>query len=249
MSKRLFALTITILAQVAFVQAQELHYFVIEDIAAPFQMQHKDGTHSGIISDVVFALRDHLGVDIETTVAPTKRIELTLSKPTDFDWITYDAPAWNSLEQGEMLPEPLFEVHHAALHCPELVPDQLFNDKPAFAIIKGFRYPELSSLESQNKLSLIPVRDYEKGFELVDLKRATAFIEMAVRIKYKMSISQHDHPCEEITNISEVIRPYWIHIAVNKNMAADKKDGINNAIIELKSKGIIKDILQRYGAH
>jgi polar amino acid transport system substrate-binding protein len=226
--------------------AEPLRYYVVDANAAPFQITENGASTGGIITKIVEALAPKLDAPLKTHVAVSKRIENLLSREQNYDWITYHAKVWNALSKGEIIDEPLFYVRHALMHCnPELkAPVDL--SQMHIAIINGFRYPELSAMELDGKLSLLETRDYSQAIELIGLGRVNGFVEMGIRLEYQLQQLDNKKDCLSLSDISHIIPPYAIYIAVNASMDEAIKTKIKTELQLMRSNGSIEKIWSQY---
>ena len=97
--------------------AEELHYYVVEDLAKPFQIEDENLSQKGFITDVVQEIAARLDLVLNKHVAPSPRVEKLLAEETFDNWIAYDSPAWNSISLGTPLSKPLLQVTHSIAHC------------------------------------------------------------------------------------------------------------------------------------
>lgn len=240
------AVTVLLLGFQPLVNAEELHYYVVEDLAKPFQIEDKNLSQRGFITDVVSKIATELNLTLSTHIAPSQRVEKLLAEETFDNWIAYDSPAWNSIVLGTPLSQPLLQVTHSMAHCDNpLTPAHILKGKTV-AILKQFRYPGLSKLEARGEIELRKVKTYDQGFELLDLGRVDGFAEMDTRLRYYLQSERPNAKCAQITSISSVEPPYPLYLVVNKHMNKDIRNAINEAFLNLIQDGFVDRTLASY---
>lgn len=237
------------------VSAHDLHYYVIEDIAAPFQITDPTTPEQGIITDIVVKLAEELKLDLEVLVSPSPRIEKLLQKQDveQENWIAYDSPAWNSIPNGSQLSEPLLTVEHSIIHCSPSTGHGHHHENNLrdhrLAVLKDFRYPGLEKLAQDKVLELQPVKSYAQGFKLVELERVDGFIEMDTRLRFNFNKYKQDAPeakCASIEKIGDIEPKYNLYLVVNKNMDDTLKRAIDEAYSRLKRDNFVQEVINKY---
>ena len=226
--------------------AETLDYYVVEALTEPFQISDANAKQKGFITDVVEALTEELDIELVTHVAPSPRIELLLEDENKNNWIAYDSPAWNSIPRGIQLTTPLLKVTHSAVHCGHRHSFEGHMQGHSFAVLKHFRYPGLSRLAKEGSIELVPVKNYEQGFNLVDLKRVDGFIEMDTRLKYKLASTSPSPRCREISSVGDVEPAYDLVLVVSQEMATQKRAQHNEALQRLAKNGLLEELLTKY---
>jgi polar amino acid transport system substrate-binding protein len=225
---------------------QSVHYYVVESNAAPFQITENGQSAGGIITQIAESLFSKLEVPLTTHVAPSKRIEVLLTAEHSRDWVAYDAKVWDSLSNGELIDVPLFDVHHALLHCNPSLKEPADLAKMHIAILKGFRYPELSAMSLDGTLSLLETRDYAQAIKLVKLARVSGFVEMDVRLDYQLQKLSDKKHCLRLSDLSNVIDPYSIYLAVNASMDSTLKQKIKDQLILMRKDGSLSKVWSQF---
>ena len=226
--------------------SEHLDYYVVDELAAPFQISDPNAKQKGFITEVVEALADKLEMQLATHVTPSPRIQKILADETQTNWITYDSPAWNSVPNAVYLDTPLLKVTHSAVHCNH---SHVFENKlegHSFAVLKHFEYPALSRLALEGKIELVPVKSYKQGFALVDLGRVHGFIEMDTRLKYNITLQDQPPECTSISSIGDTEPEYEIVLAVSKSMSATRIKLLNQALKDLQSDDFLEQTLEKY---
>lgn len=226
--------------------AEELHYYVVEDLAKPFQIEDENLSQSGFITDVVKQIATKLNLTLSTHIAPSQRVERLLAEETFDNWIAYDSPAWISIVLGIPLSQPLLQVTHSMAHCDSpLTPADTLQGKTV-AVLKQFRYPGLSKLEASGEIELRKVKTYEQGFELLDRGRVDGFAEMDTRIRYYLKSERPNAKCAQITSIPNVEPAYPLYLVVNKHMNKETREAINETFLKLVKDGFVDRTLASY---
>ncbi|OZG73352.1 hypothetical protein BTA51_09980 [Hahella sp. CCB-MM4] len=229
---------------------KRINYLVVEDLATPFQIASTGVHKGGIISDIVDEVFSDSDYEIKAVTYPVKRLHLFVRESNPGLWITYDAKVWNSMaDVGHMIDAPLFTVKHSFLTCsPPVVP---FTDDAALygaqiAILDNFDYPELEQLASNGRLTLVPVENYQRGFNLVTAHRVSGFVEMEIRLKYNLKKYDTRADCLTFLDFSPIIAPYDIYLVVSNTASPDTIQFIRERILHMRESGEIKAILGRY---
>ena len=240
------AVAVFLLSSPPLINAEELHYYVVEDLAKPFQIEDESLSQRGFITDIVQEIAKNLDLTLSTHVAPSQRVEKLLAEETFDNWIAYDSPAWESIVLGIPLSQPLLQVTHSIAHCDNpLTPPHAIQGKTV-AILKQFRYPGLSKLEASGEIELRKVKTYEQGFELLDLGRVDGFAEMDTRLRYYLKNERPNAKCAQITSIPNVEPPYPLYLVVNKHMNKKMRDAINESFLNLVKDGFVDRTLTSY---
>ncbi|MFD2231258.1 substrate-binding periplasmic protein [Alkalimarinus sediminis] len=230
---------------------EEVNYLIVEDLSVPFQVTEQGESKGGIITDIVDEVFKDSSYTVKHHVLPLNRLYKMIESRELQNWIAYDAKAWNSLSQwGEFVPEPLFSVNHTYLTCKENPPlhfesaDDINNQK--IATIRGFINPELSELEKNDKLSLVPVDEYLQGINLAALSRVDGFVEMELRIRFNMQRESINEPCLKFVDMSQIIPAYSIYFSTDKHNNTGLNQFVNNRIKTLKGTGKIDQMMGQY---
>ncbi len=234
-------------------QAQQIDYLVVENLAQPFQINDRHISNGGIISDIVDLIFADSHYDVVHKVFPVKRITRMVETKKVKNWITYDAKVWNAMsEWGNFVEEPLFSVNHTYLTCYHQ-PEQINNGKDLkgmdINILEGFDYPELNALKQKELIKLFPVRSYLRAFNLVELKRISAFVEMEFRIRFHLLRNQINSGCFRFVDMSKIIPAYNIFLTIDKNSDKKLKNFVESRLRELKKAGELERIYNHYIYH
>lgn len=246
---KLSALILFSLSSTAF--SEEVNYLIVEGLSEPFQLTQDGKSKGGIISDIVDKVFENSPYTVKHHSFPVNRLYKMIESGEITNWIAYDAKVWNSLsEWGDFVDEPLFPVTHTYLTCNPSAPEQIdsANDinNHYIAVLKNFNYPELDELRGKEQLNLIPVSDYNQGINLTMLNRVDAFVEMDLRVRFKLKTTSIDKPCLQFVDISHIIPAYSIYLSTDKNNKSGVNEYAAKRIKELKQSGAIQKTLSRY---
>ncbi len=228
----------------------EMKYLVVEDLATPFQIATA-GTHQGgIITDIVMEIFKGTHIQVKPITFPVKRLHRYVRSGEPGDWIAYDAKVWNTLEDvGEFIDVPLFTVRHSFLTCAP--PPTSFDEAATLtgaqiAILGNFNYPELEALSSRDLLTLVPVENYLRGFNLAINNRVSGFVEMEIRLKYNLKKLEKQSDCLTFVDFSPVIPPYDIFLVMSNSASQDTREFVSNKVRRMRNSGVIDRILGKY---
>ncbi|WP_250655429.1 transporter substrate-binding domain-containing protein [Alkalimarinus coralli] len=231
--------------------SEEVHYLIVERLSEPFQLTQDGKSNGGIISDIVDKVFEDSPYTVKHHAFPLNRLYKMVESGEITNWIAYDAKVWNSLSKwGDFVDEPLFPVRHTYLTCSPNAPEQIDSasdiNNHYIAVLKNFDYPELDELRGKEQLNLIPVSDYDQGISLTMLNRVNAFVEMDLRVRFKLKTASIEKPCLQFVDISHIIPAYSIYLTTDKNNQSGVNEYAAKRIKQLKQNGTIQKALSRY---
>ncbi|WLQ15909.1 transporter substrate-binding domain-containing protein [Hahella aquimaris] len=229
----------------------EITYYIVEDLASPFQIASEGVSNGGLITDLVEIIFRDTPLRVIPKPLPVNRLHRIIREDTQSVWLTYDAKVWNSLaDVGDFVDEPLFTVNHALLTChsqPRLIDTETDLLGMTLAILDNFSYPELRLLEERGALTLTSVEKYEQGFRLAAAGRVDGFVEMEIRLRYNLAQeNEASSDCYHFLNMDAVIPPYDIYLSMSKQASPDLREMVTQKIRQLKGSEDYKQVFARY---
>ncbi|MDG9671084.1 transporter substrate-binding domain-containing protein [Hahella sp. CR1] len=230
---------------------QEITYYIVEDLASPFQIASEGVNKGGLITDLVEIIFRDTPLQLVPKPLPVNRLHRVIREDTETVWLAYDAKVWNSLtDVGDFVEEPLFTVNHALLTCndhPKSIAGEADLLGMTLVILDNFNYPELRRMEARRALTLTGVEKYEQGFRLTAAGRVDGFVEMEIRLRY--NLAQESEPpsdCYRFVNMDAVIPPYDIYLSLSKQASPELRDMVTQRVRQIKGSEDYKQVFARY---
>ncbi|ABC30584.1 conserved hypothetical protein [Hahella chejuensis KCTC 2396] len=229
----------------------EINYYIVEDLASPFQIASEGVSNGGLITDLVEIIFRDTPLRVVPKPLPVNRLHRIIRENTQSVWLSYDAKVWNSLaDVGDFVEEPLFTVNHALLTCHDQ-PRSIETEADLFgmtlAILDNFSYPELRLLEERGSLTLTSVEKYEQGFRLAAARRVDGFVEMEIRLRYNLTQeNETSSDCYQFLNMDAVIPPYEIYLSLSKQASPELRNMVTQRVRQLKTSEDYRQVFTRY---
>lgn len=249
---KLFSLStaVTLACSSFSINADTVNYYVIAKQASPFQIENGNDKHSGIVTDIVRAIFKGSQYEIDYHTYPFNRMISLLEAGGKSNWITYGSPNWGGVQAENLSDTPIYNVKHVLVSSHKNSFDfnsmQDMNDR-VVVLLHGFDYPQLTPYFKEGSVEELRVKDYSAAFRVIKkLPGDTAFVEMESRVKYNLSQQNQDLSQYDIKSFSSVIPDYPIYLAFDPNMDTKVQGFINTKPKELKTSGVIDNIVSNY---
>jgi len=237
------------------VRAEVINYLVVQKQSEPMQIASDDGTHSGVISDLVreiFRGSDH---QLTIQMMPFKKMQRRVREGAFKNWLVYGSPGWSPPQNINLSPTPVFTVRHSLLIAKNSDfqysgLDSIF-DK-TLVLVVGYDYPGLDPFLAHGDIHDVRMVQYKRIFmELLSHNRFAGFVEMNFRLRYQLKRAQElgmRISAEDFTlaDFSDVIAPYNVHLAMDPAMPEPIQAFIDRRIQALRKDGTIDEIMARY---
>ncbi len=231
------------------VQAQDIHYMVIEKQARPLQIEDYNQNHRGIITDIVKkVLANNHKLKIHTK--PFNAMVQELEGGRYQNWLWYGTPAWKGIQSANLSKIPLLTVSHQLVTAKEHQLD--FNQledlygKTAI-LLSGFDYPGLEEHLGPNKIKALWVKNYKLAFKMLNrLKKIAFFVEMDLRINYNLKKLNLSTASFNRQSFAQVIPDFTLFLAYSPNIDPSLYTEIESGVEQLKKSGTLAQIINQY---
>ncbi|ELR64242.1 ABC-type amino acid transport/signal transduction system [Photobacterium marinum] len=232
------------------VSADTINYYVIAKQAEPFQIENANGTHSGIVTDIVKAIFKDSKYEMDYHTYPFNRMISLLEAGGKPNWVTYGSPDWGGVQAENLSDLPIYNVRHVLVSSHkdpfEFKSMDDLTDK-VVVVLHGFDYPQLMPYFNSGQVEELRVKDYNAAFRVIKkLPGDTTFVEMASRVKYNLTKQNETLADFDIQNFSSVIPDYPIYLAFDPKMDSKIQNFINKRLKDLKSTGKLDQIISHY---
>ncbi|WP_372655119.1 substrate-binding periplasmic protein [Halobacteriovorax sp.] len=221
-------------------------YYIIEDSAAPFQINNEKLKPSGLVSDILYAIASE-DINIEPKVLPFNRMIQEMSSKDSGPWVSYGSKSWDGVQSEILSKNSIITIKHKLLTLkknPYNKIEDLFGKRIAF--IRGFQYPGLNQYVKDKAISVVTVPNHESAIRAVEIGRVFGFPEMGVRLKYHMKKNKINEDLFLYNDISKVITDYDINFCFSKDFPKYEIEKLDREIEAMEKAGKIKSIIDSY---
>ncbi len=225
----------------------DLTYYVIDDVAEPFQIVGKDGRHSGILTELVELIAADEHIELSFRHFPFKRMIKYMEMKVHHNWLNYGAPEWGNVQSLRLSSEPLLTVNHILLTqrgVSYTEAKDLFGK--TLVLIGGFNYPGLERYIANGKIKALEVSNHKRAIELVKRGRVVGFPEMEVRLKYHFRLIGENPAYFEFQDLSNLIPAYKIYLSFSPHFPLHLYHKFNIGLARLKSNHTVQQIITQY---
>lgn len=232
------------------IKAETINYVVIDNQSKPFQIEENSANHSGIVTDIINEIFTGSAYDVKFHTLPFNRMIKMLSTGKIKNWITYGSPSWGGVQAEHLSQIPIYHVEHKLLTNPSFGGDikkveDLFGK--TLILLLGFDYPGLDPYLKAESIKELRVKNHDSAFRVLQrLSNKAGFVEMSLRIKYNLKLSQRDPDNFLQKDFSTIIADYDIHLAMDPNMNFSYDNFVNERLKTLAENGTLEKIVNKY---
>lgn len=231
--------------------AEQIDYFVIEKQAEPFQIKGDEGTHHGIISDVITEIFRNSKYQINTHAYPYLRMVMHLESGRYKNWISYGSPDWEGPQGDNLSSVPIMQTQNILLSAKELGNsfDKLsdLNGKTVI-LMKGFSYPTLQDHIDRGEIVEQRVNSFNSAFGIIDRKlpQYAGLVTMDIRGRYNLKVSNRNIDNYVLSDFSTVIPSYQIYLSFSSEFNPEIKSFVNERLATLIASGFVEAVIEKY---
>lgn len=234
-------------------EKEVLTYYVISKQARPLQIETKGTMHSGVVSDIVFAMLADTPVELKVVTLPFKRMKQEMRLGKHKNWISYGSPAWQSKASNDKQESSLLEPLLSARHVMITLPDINAPTSSAAAIsggslitLHGFSYPGLETYLTERSIQRMQVKDHRAAFHSVLAGRGLGFVGIDFKIGYNLKAEQLGRDTFKHHDFSHVLAPYDIHLSHSLSLSPKLKALLQKRLNDLRQQGFIEETIEKY---